>query len=166
MTTFELIRSNVTAEAAARRYGLQFNRYGRRAHCPWCDDGKTGDLAFYGDHCVCMKCHRGGDAVALAAQVLGMSAIDAAKQVNADFALGLNFGKPPPVRVGPSPAEIRQAQKEANNRRWIFLCDVAREAEAELRRTADPAKSWDDPRFVAVLRAKCQADEQLDNFSG
>lgn len=166
MTPFEAIRSRVTAEEVGRRYGLHFDRSGKRAFCPWHDDGRHAALSFgrRDGGCHCFVCLNGGSCIDLAAKLLGVSIIDAAKTINADFGLGLDFGTPPPVRVGPSPAEIQQARKEAKNRRWSMLCDVAREADAELRATADPNKSWDDPRFVQVLRAMAAANEQLENI--
>ena len=46
---------------------------------------------------------------------------------------------------------------------WGFLCDVVHEADAELPRY-DRETAWDNPRFVAVLKARARADEQLNQM--
>ena len=87
---FELVKSEVTAKEAARHYGLRFDRYGNRAFCPWHDDGKHPALAFYDDGgCYCFVCNRGGDAIALTAQLLGLGQYEAAKRLADDFNINI-----------------------------------------------------------------------------
>jgi len=82
---FELVKNRVSAREAAKFYGLRFDRTGNRAFCPWHDDGKHPALAFYDDGCFCFACNRGGDSVALTAQILGLSQYEAAKRLASDF---------------------------------------------------------------------------------
>ena len=161
MTIFEQVRQSVTAEDAARLYGLDFGRNGR-AICPWHDDHRP-DLRFYDDGtCYCFACHAGGDAVALTAQVLGLSAKDAAERLLRDFRLA----QPTTDRPDPAArqrARQRREQRERLDREWGFLCDVVREADAELPRY-DRETAWDNPRFVAVLKARARAGERLNQM--
>lgn len=86
MTVFELVRQEVTAEAVARLYGLKFGR-NVRAVCPWHSDHHP-DLAFsLNGTAYCHACHAGGDAVALAAQILGLTPKEAAERLRSDFHL-------------------------------------------------------------------------------
>ena len=82
---FEIVKSQVSAREAAKVYGLPFDRTGNRAFCPWHDDGKHAALAFYNDGCYCFACNRGGDSIALTAQILGLTQYEAAKQLAKDF---------------------------------------------------------------------------------
>ena len=159
MTIFELVRQEVTAEDVARLYGLRFGRNGR-AVCPWHDDHHP-DLRFYENGtCFCFACHAGGDAVALAAQILGLTPKEAAERIRSDYHLDQ------PISSRPDPttkikAKQRRDEDERFNTRWGYLCDVLHEADAELPRY-DQETAWDNPRFVAVLKARSLADEQLN----
>lgn len=157
---FDAVRDGVTAEAAARFYGLQFGRNGR-AVCPWHDD-HSPDLAFYdgGARCYCHACHGGGDSIALVAQLFDLSPLDAARKLNADFRLNVNEAPTTP-RIGPSRAELRQVEKQRRAQRWAFLCDVEREAQA----IASAARSWDDPGFLRALTALGRVQDELDGFA-
>ena len=102
MTIFELVRQEVTAEDVARLYDLKFGRNGR-AICPWHSDHHP-DLAFYPDGTAyCHACHRGGDAVALAAQILGLTPKEAAERLRSDFHLDQ------PINNRPDPATTAKA---------------------------------------------------------
>lgn len=162
MTLFDAIGKRVTAQAAAEFYGLRIAR-GGRALCPWHDDHKP-DLAFYGARCYCHACHAGGDAVALTAQLHGLSMLEAAQKINADFRLGLNL-EATTRPTGPTEAQRRQVQRELDRRRWGVLCEVVREADARLQTLdGDSEKAWDDARFVKALEARSRADLALDNL--
>lgn len=164
---FELLRAETAAEDAARFYGLEFGK-NKRARCPWHDDHHP-DLRFYPDgSCFCFACGAGGDAVALTAQVLGLSMIDAAKQLAHDFGIAEINDRPDPAMIEKRKQQRqrerdrREAAKRDFNRRWGRLCDIVREADQELRRFTDPETAWENPRFVAVLTARTRANEQLD----
>lgn len=84
---FEKVKSQVTAKQAAKFYGLPFDRTGNRAFCPWHDDGKHAALAFYDDGSYCFACNRGGDSIALTAQILSLSQYEAAQRLALDFGI-------------------------------------------------------------------------------
>ena len=160
VTVFELVRQEVTAEAAARLYGLRFDR-GGRGFCPWHDDGKHPALKFLDDgNCYCHSCHASGDATAITAQMLGLTPKQAAERIRTDFHLDT------PTSSRPDPTtkvktQQRQEQRDVERRRWSFLCNVVHQADEELTRYSQET-AWDNPRFVAVLRARARADEQLN----
>ena len=162
MTIFELVRQEVTAEDAARLYGLKFDRAGR-GFCPWHNDGKHAALQFFDDGgCYCHSCHQHGDATAITAQMLGVTAKDAAERLRQDFHLDTpTTSRPDPTTK--AKAKQRRGENERFNRRWGFLCDVVHEADAELPQY-DRGTAWDNPRFVAVLKARARADEQLNQM--
>jgi len=169
MTLFDTIRQRVTAREAAERYGLRFRR--NRARCPWHDDSNP-DLAFYENGtCYCHACHNGGDAVALTAQVFGLTMIEAAKQINADFSLGLGADKPVSTIVRNQVKQQRQRRDQAaeeSRREWSLLCDVAHKADRQIAAVVNrlPSgeweKAWDDPRFVQALRYRSRVENDLD----
>ena len=162
MTIFELIRQEVTAEAAAKLYGLKFDRAGR-GFCPWHNDGRHAALQFFDDGaCYCHSCHQHGDATAITAQMLGVTPKDAAERLRHDFHLDTpTSSRPDPTTK--AKARQRRDENERFNKRWGFLCDVVHEADAELPRY-NPETAWDNPRFVAVLKARARADEQLNQM--
>ena len=159
MTVFELVRQEVTAEDVARLYGLKFGRNGR-AVCPWHDDHHP-DLRFYENGtCFCFACHAGGDAVALAAQILGLTPKEAAERLRSDFHLDQPISnRPDPTTT--AKARERRDERDRFNKRWSFLCRAVHEADAELA-GFDKDTAWDNPRFRAVLEARCRADELLN----
>ncbi len=169
MTIFETLKSLVTARDAAEMYGLSFR--GKRARCPWHDD-RHPDLAFYQDGtCYCHACQHGGGAAALTARIFGLSMLEAAKKLNADFALGLDTGKPLPQaernRITQE-REARRKEQESQRAAWAFLCTGRREADKRMetieKSTTDRDKAWDNPAFVRALTARSRADNELDRM--
>lgn len=159
MTIFQLIRQEVTAEDAAKLYGLEFGRNGR-ARCPWHDDHNP-DLKFLSSGlCYCHACHKSGDAVALTAQMLGVTHKEAAERIRHDFHLDApTTNRPDPTAS--AKVQQRRDERDKERRRWGYLCDVVREADTELRRF-DMQSAWDNPRFVQLLKAMAIANDMLD----
>lgn len=82
----------VTAEQAARLYGIRF--HGKRAFCPFHDDGRHPALAFKEGKFNCFACGAHGDSIDFVQQLNGVSNLEAARQLNADFGLGLSDSLP------------------------------------------------------------------------
>ena len=61
--------------------------------CPFHGE-KTASLRLYEDYFHCFGCGAHGDVIALVASVFGISMIEAAKRINADFGLGVDMDKP------------------------------------------------------------------------
>lgn len=170
LTMFDAIKGQVTARDAAEMYGLKFGQ-NKRACCPWHDDTHP-DLSFYDSGlCYCHACHQGGDSIALTAQIFGLSMVDAARKLNADFNLGVNtHGRiSSAVRNQIEQRRIGKEKKLAAERQeWDFLCKVRQEAENRLEtivNAADPEhwdRCWDDPEFVKALSYRVRADMAFD----
>ena len=88
MGLFDSVRTAVTARQAAERYGLQFDRSGRRARCIWHSPDRHPSLSFKDGYCHCFSCGGGGSSIDLTAKLFGLSALDAARKLNEDFRLG------------------------------------------------------------------------------
>lgn len=110
---FEYIRGGVTAREAAEMYGLEFN--GMRARCPWNAAETRFNLSFERNgRCHCFACGAGGDAIDLTAQLFGLSLLDAAKKLNADFRLGVDeAGTPSPEMIARQRERERIKQERA-----------------------------------------------------
>lgn len=92
---FQEVRERVSALDAARRYGFQPNRAGFIC-CPFHGE-KTPSLKLYpetgGFHC--FGCGAGGSAIDFTAQLFGLDAMGAVRQLNADFGLALPLDRQP-----------------------------------------------------------------------
>ena len=157
MTLYELVRQEVTAKQVAELYGLKIDRSGR-GYCPWHDDGNHPALSFdRNGWCHCFVCHMNGDATDLAAQMLELPKIEAARRIKADFHLDA------PIDGRPSPtARLRMKQRDKKakfNREWAMLCDVVHEAD-KLLATYTPGTI--DAEFDLILDARCKADQRLN----
>lgn len=169
MTLFDEIKERVTAREAAQMYNVRFR--GNRACCPWHEDNHP-DLAFYDNGtCYCHACHNGGDAIALTAQIFGLSMIEAARKINADFRLGIDTEKPVSVIVRNQLEQRRREREEAAEKKrkeWSFLCAVKHEAERQLDAIVSKlkpdewGKAWDDPGFVTALQYRSRVENDLD----
>ena len=169
MSIFTAVNGSVTALDAAQAYGLKIGK-NRRALCPWHEDHNP-DLAFYGSRCHCYACGNGGDATALTAQIFGLTMVDAAKKLNADFGLHLNMDAPTDHAEISAIQKQRKAEQERHaeyNRQWSFMCDVVHQADDRLSHFPDDDATWDNPKFLNALKAKAVAEERLEmlNYFG
>ena len=155
---FDSAHNGVSALEVAQAYGLIFGR-NNRARCPWHDD-RHPDLAFYdgGKRCYCHACHAGGDSIALTAQLFGLSPLEAARKLNADFHLVADEREYAPPSE-PSKAEQRRALREWRNHRFSELCEVERQALKCLPRLPG---GWDNPAFRRTLRALALVQDELE----
>lgn len=100
---FREVRERVSAQDAARHYGLTFDRRGW-ALCPFHAD-KHPSMSFHKGRFRCWVCDVGGDSIDLTARLLGLDAMGAVERLNADFALAL------PLHRKPTRAEAQQAHR-------------------------------------------------------
>lgn len=115
---FQEIRERISAPEAARFYGLAITRSGT-ALCPWHSDRHPSLKLYEGDRgCWCFACQHGGDVVELVSGILGVSRVQAAQQINKDFALGLSFGRD---RETPEDRRNREARRAELERYKSFL---------------------------------------------
>ena len=105
MTTdvFREVRERVSAQDAARHYGLTFDRRGW-ALCPFHND-KHPSMSFRNGRFRCWVCDVGGDSIDFTARLLGLDAMGAVERLNADFGLAL------PLHRKPTQVEARAARR-------------------------------------------------------
>ena len=160
MIQIQSIREAVTAKQAAELYGLKFDRRGK-AVCPWHEDHKPS-LSFKGDRCKCFACNSGGDAVDLTVQIFGISIQDAAKKLQGDFGVDGELDMASIRRLN-AQRRAREMAKAAADRRYDKLCQYERNNREALK-AFDPETAWDNPRFVATLRAFARAQDTLNGW--
>ena len=101
---FRAVRERVSAQEAARHYGLTFDRRGW-ALCPFHRD-KHPSMSFRNGRFRCWVCDLSGDSIDLTGRLLGLDAMGAVRRLNADFGLALPLDRQP-----------TQAEKDAARRR-------------------------------------------------
>lgn len=100
---FQQVRERVTAEDAARHYGIAFDRRGW-ALCPFHND-RHASMSFRAGRFRCWACGENGDSIDFTGKLLGLEPLGAAERLNTDFALGL------PLHRKPTEAENREARR-------------------------------------------------------
>lgn len=100
---FREVRERVSAQDAARHYGLTFDRRGW-ALCPFHND-KHPSMSFRNGRFRCWVCDVGGDSIDFTARLLGLDAMGAVERLNADFCLAL------PLHRKPTRAEAKAARR-------------------------------------------------------
>mgnify|MGYP001139911702 CR=1 FL=1 len=100
---FRECRERVSAQDAARRYGLEFDRRG------WCKCPFHGDthasMSFRDGRFRCWACNESGDSIDFTGKLLGLEPLAAVERLNADFMLNL------PLHRKPTPAETEAARR-------------------------------------------------------
>lgn len=102
---FSEVRERVTAEEAARRYGMEFDRRGKNARCCFHSPDRNPSISFRNGRFRCWSCGAAGTSLDLTMGLFGLTVADAARRLNTDFALGLSFDREPT-------AAERQAARE------------------------------------------------------
>ena len=121
MTIFDDIKELVDVPTAARTYGVEVHR-GNMALCPFHRE-RHPSCKLYEDHYYCFACQAHGDVIKLVQELFGLRAIEAVKQLNSDFALGLDVDKPPDMEaVNRRRREI--AERKAEKARVEHMYDV------------------------------------------
>jgi len=93
MTIFEEVKELIDVPTAARQYGIEIRR-GNMVLCPFHSE-RSPSCKLYEKNYHCFSCGEHGDVIGLVQKLFNLSAIDAVKQLNHDFALGLDVDKPP-----------------------------------------------------------------------
>ena len=82
MNIFQEVKSTVDIATAATYYGL--NVRNNTTLCPFHNE-KTGSMKLYSDHFHCFGCGEHGNVIKLTGKLLGLSPIDSARRLAADF---------------------------------------------------------------------------------
>lgn len=162
------------AEVAARLPAIEFARaaglpmVGRgdrvRARCPFGHDERRFNLAFLPDgKSFCYSCGKPFDTVQLAARVWGMSQLDAARELNQAFHLGIADGTP-------SADERRQRQQARRTledqrreaaRSWAAACEAEQETISAMERFKPDDVGT--PAHEKAWAAFCEAAKNIEN---
>lgn len=92
MNIFEEVKELVNVPTVARYYGIEVRR-GDMAVCPFHND-RTPSMKLYGKNYHCFGCQAHGDVISLVQKLFGLKPIEAVKQINSDFGLGLDIDRP------------------------------------------------------------------------
>jgi len=161
---FALAKTKVTPRQAAERYGLAINRAGF-AVCPFHAE-KTGSLKFYDNstaHCF-GACCQNFDSVDIAAALTGLTALEAAKLLCADFGLDPKAAPARRSKAMETPYQKRQREQAAENRRYCLLCDLEQTAH-ELLKAFTPEESEESVVFYEALKSFSYSQDRLNNMS-
>lgn len=109
---FDRCREAVSAEDAARRYGIQINHQGK-AVCPFHNDHHPS-MTFRDGKYHCWACGAAGDSIDFTARLLGLDAVGALRRLNEDFHLALPIDRPPSQQER---AEAEKHRRLAETRR-------------------------------------------------
>lgn len=176
MTVFEAARQADCIQAA-EKLGIRTRRSGGKAYvCCLFHAEKTPSLCLYPGTggFYCFGCHAHGDAIALYAQALSLSPLEAAKRVCADFGYDYDRrGKRGSSLPGKAPAlNVRTLAKRLDDWREEkvqALLEIQRAAEARMERIEarfvarglDFSTVAEDETWRAALAEKCAAQERI-----
>jgi hypothetical protein len=126
-SAFEAARSLVTAEQAAALYGIEVNGQ-HRAACPF-HGGEHHNMSFHDGGFNCFVCGEHGDSIRLTQMLFEYARpVDALRQLNSDFHLGLNLtggGRPmidnAALMAARRKTEERELLRRAGDVLWEFL---------------------------------------------
>jgi len=168
MSLFDAVRG-ISARDAAERAGLALQLRGGKAWacCPLHGE-RTPSLRLYEEAergFYCFGCHRGGDAVKLYAELYHLEPLDAAKALAAAFGIPTDGPAPKPQ---PTAYNLRRALERWRADRLTKLREARRGADKACKRrvTALGLGAWDDPEFVQALKARAEADTEIDWYEG
>ncbi|MBP1534320.1 MAG: DNA primase [Ruminococcus sp.] len=173
MTIFEEVKFLVDVPTAARSYGVEVHR-GNMALCPFHRE-RHPSCKLYADHYYCFGCQAHGDVIKLVQELFSVSAIEAVKQLNSDFALGLDvdctnkFVPPPDMeKLGRRRREI--AERKAEKARLEHMYDVLLRYftlldKYKMRYAPQTPDDETDRRFVYALQNIGYAEYILEKFN-
>ncbi len=167
MTIFDEVKSLVDVPTAARSYGVEVHR-GNMAFCPFHRE-RHPSCKLYADHYYCFGCQAYGDVIRLVQELFGLTPIEAVKQINSDFGLGLDLDKPPDMEaVARRRREI--AERKAEKARAEHMYDVLLRYftlldKYKMRYVPTSPDEETDRRFVYALQNIGYAEYMLETFN-
>lgn len=158
---FDAVRERVTAEDAARTYGLLTSSWQTKAVCPWHEDHDPS-LSFWRKtgRCLCFVCHQGGSAIDLTAKLFQLSPLDAVRKLNADFKLGIDEAGHAPV-TGENRAEMRKRFQAFVSAEHTKKCAALRDLNGKLDALM-LSSSVDEAALAEIIAARDEVLARLD----
>ena len=167
MTIFDDIKELVDVPTAARTYGVEVYR-GNMALCPFHRE-RHPSCKLYEDHYYCFGCQAHGDVIRLVQELFGLSAIEAVKQINSDFALGLDLDKPPDmekiIRRRRAIAERKAEKARVEHMYDVLLRYYTLLDKYKMRYAPKTPDEETDRRFVYALQNIGYAEYMLETFN-
>lgn len=121
---FKSVKTNITLRTAAEYYGISVGKRGM-ATCPFHNDSNPS-LKLNKKYYYCFGCGAKGDVIDFAAQLLGLSKLEAAKKMAADFGMSLD------VKPAHKPKPQLSMRKE-EERCYLKLLERRKNLRAELK---------------------------------
>ena len=167
MTIFEEVKELVDVPTAARHYGVEVHR-GNMALCPFHRE-RHPSCKLYTDHYYCFGCQAHGDVIRLVQELFGLAPIEAVKQLNNDFGLGLDVDKPPDMAaVNRRRQEIAKQKAEQARVEHMYDTLLRYFTLLDKYKMCYAPKSPDDEtdsRFVYALQNIGYAEYLLETFN-
>lgn len=147
---FEEVKDQLNIRQVVEYYGFKVNR-ARQFVCPFHNDHKPS-ASIKNDYFHCFVCGAGGDLITFTAKYLGMSNIDACKELVREFGLNIDI----------STAEERKAQyiAEKKRRAEIKSCSSLREKFAKDKEIRSESRRYTDYRLRNEIRQNNNRKEQ------
>ena len=170
MGIFDVCRS-VSALDAAHRLGINVKQRGSSgwALCPLHGEREHASLCFYSGTkgWYCYGCHKGGDAVRLYQEYLGLDALDAARQLAQDFCLPVPDDDYEPtlnVTVHHLTKALHKRRDALRTRFATIVCDCDDYIQRLIHAEGMEAV-LDNPQFTVLLNKKADAQDKLDQLT-
>ena len=154
---FDTLKARVTVQQAASHYGVRIGRNGM-CRCPFHPD-KTPSMKINETYYYCFGCHATGDVIDFTAGLLGLSPLEAAYKLAADFGIDPNT----PASAAVALPRIRQEESWREGHCASTLIEYERLLKNRQRRFSPvyPSDEWDD-RFVSASHALPQVSYLID----
>lgn len=165
---FKAVRDAVSVRQLVEREGLKIDR-GGRTRCPWCTSPTRANFKLNDDGSgYCFSCHKAADSLEMAAQLWHVDRLEAARQLNSIFRLGLEAEAVNAAELERRRRDreaARQAEAEARAAEGKLFSDAAdelREAEAALERFT-AMTDW-TPALTAAVKRLAIAQDNWSNL--
>lgn len=156
---FDTLKARVTVQQAASHYGVRIGRNGM-CRCPFHPD-KTPSMKINETYYYCFGCHSTGDVIDFTAGLLGLSPLEAAYKLAADF--GIDPNTPASAAVALPRVRQEESPREREGHCASTLIEYERLLKNRQRRFSPvyPSDEWDD-RFVSASHALPQVSYLID----
>lgn len=150
MSIFEDVKAQLNIQTVVEHYGFKVNR-ARQFTCPFHNDHKPS-ASIKNDYFNCFVCGAGGDLITFTARYLGLSNLEAAKELVRVFGLNIDI----------STAEERKAQYIAEHKRKaeIKACSSLRDKFAKDKEIREQARKPTLYRLRNEVRQTHKKNEQ------
>ena len=150
MSIFEEVKQQLNIRQVVEHYGFKVNR-AKQFVCPFHDDHKPS-ASIKNDYFNCFVCGAGGDLITFTAKYLGMSNIDAAKELVKEFRLDIDI----------STKEERKAQFIAEKKAMqeIKACSSLRDKFRKDKEIRNERKKYTDYKIRNEVKAINKKNEK------